>query len=214
MIAEAGHDGESLTPRPSRSGRGVGHRFIRFTGGLWLLFASASAFAGPTGEPEPELRAMLAKAIAAADSFDDRYTAEVWLMDMSGRLKRYIKNDAERLEFLRILHREAAQARIPPELALAVIETESRFDRYAISVAGAQGYMQIMPFWLREIAGPDENLFHTRTNLRMGCTILRFYLDRERGNLVNALARYNGSLGQPQYPDHVIKVLNKRWYRG
>lgn len=182
--------------------------------GLLLSFASTAAFAGPTGEPEPELRAMLATAIAAADSFDDRYAAEVWLMDMSGRLKRYIKNDAERLEFLRILHREAAQARIPPELALAVIETESRFDRYAISVAGAQGYMQIMPFWLREIAGPDENLFHTKTNLRMGCTILRFYLDREKGNLVNALARYNGSLGQPQYPDHVIKVLNKRWFRG
>ena len=187
---------------------------MRVLGGLSLLFASHSAFAGPTGEPEPELRALLATAIAAADSFDDRYAAEVWLTDMSGRLKRYIKDDQERLEFLRILHRDAAQARIPPELALAVIETESRFDRYAISVAGAQGYMQIMPFWLREIAGPDENLFHTKTNLRMGCTILRFYLDRERGNLVNALARYNGSLGQPQYPDHVIKVLNKRWYRG
>jgi soluble lytic murein transglycosylase-like protein len=113
-----------------------------------------------------------------------------------------------------VLHQEADRANITPELALAVIHIESRFDRYAISSAGAQGYMQIMPFWLREIAGPEENLFHTRTNLRMGCTILRYYLDRSKGDLVKALARYNGSAGKPQYPALVIGVLNKRYYRG
>jgi soluble lytic murein transglycosylase-like protein len=182
--------------------------------GLCLLSLSRAAIAGPTGEPDPELRALLTQAIASADSFDDRYDAEVWLLDMSNRLRRYIADDAERLEFLRVLHREAARANIPPELALAVVDIESRFDRYAISVAGAQGYMQIMPFWLREIAGPEENLFHTKTNLRMGCTILRYYLDREKGNLVNALARYNGSYGKPDYPALVLKVLDKRWYRG
>lgn len=172
------------------------------------------ALAGPTGEPEPELRALLREVIAEADSFEDRFTAEVWLVDMSGRLKRFIKDDEERLEFLRILHREAQRARIPPELALAVIEVESRFNHFAVSSAGAQGYMQIMPFWLKEIAGPGENLFHTKTNLRMGCTILRFYLDKERGNLVGALARYNGSYGKPQYPNLVLRALNRRWHRG
>lgn len=181
---------------------------------LMLSAGVPMAQAGPTGEPEPELRALLKRAVADADSFEHRFDAEVWLVDMSGRLKRFIKNDAERLHFLRVLHREAQRARIPPELALAVIEVESRFDRYAISSAGAQGYMQIMPFWLKEIAGPEENLFHTQTNLRMGCTILRYYLDRERGNLVGALARYNGSYGKPTYPNLVLRALNRRWHRG
>lgn len=179
-----------------------------------LLTGSPPVLAGPTGTPEPELRTLLTQAIVASDSFDDRFEAEVWLTDMNGRLQRFMGSGAERLEFLRLLHREAARARIPPELALAVIEVESRFDRFAISSAGAQGYMQIMPFWLKEIAGPEENLFHARTNLRMGCTILRYYLDRERGDLFKALARYNGSYGKPQYPDLVLRVLNRRWYRG
>lgn len=185
---------------------------------LGLLFCALThspiAPAGPTGQMEPELRRLLEAAVVAADSFDHRFDAEIWLSDMSGRLQRFIRGDDERLEFLRILHAEAQRARIPPELALAVIEVESRFDRFAISSAGAQGYMQIMPFWLKEIAGPEENLFHTRTNLRMGCTILRFYLDKERGNLVNALARYNGSYGKPKYPNLVLRALNRRWYRG
>ena len=163
---------------------------------------------------EPELRKLLDRAIHEADSFEHRFDAEVWLTDMSGRLQRFIKDDQERMEFLRILHAEARRARIPPELALAVIEVESRFDRFAISSAGAQGYMQIMPFWLKEIAGPEENLFHARTNLRMGCTILRYYLDKERGSLVPALARYNGSYGKPKYPNLVLQAMNRRWYRG
>jgi soluble lytic murein transglycosylase-like protein len=187
---------------------------MRGLAAVLLLITSAASFAGPTGEPEAELRALLRKAIADSNSFHDRFDAEVWLVDMSGRLKRSILDDKERLEFLRLLHQEADRANITPELALAVIQIESGFDRYALSTAGAQGYMQIMPFWLREIAGPEENLFHTRTNLRMGCTILRYYLDRERGDLAKALARYNGSYGKPQYPALVINAMNKRWYRG
>lgn len=179
-----------------------------------MLVSPLAAHAGPTGEPEPELRDLLKKAIASSDSFNDRYEAEVWLVDMSARLKRFIPDEGKRLDFLRLLHAEAGRANVPPELALAVIEVESRFDRYAISSAGAQGYMQIMPFWLAEIAGPEENLFHTRTNVRMGCTILRFYLDREKGDLVKALQRYNGSYGKPQYPTLVLNALNRRWYRG
>ncbi|HEX4871896.1 MAG TPA: lytic transglycosylase domain-containing protein [Nevskiaceae bacterium] len=180
---------------------------------LWGLGA-APVLAGPRGELDPELREALSAALQDADSFEDRFTAEVWLADMSQRLARYMPDAAERVEFLQQVHREATRARIPPELALAVIHVESRFDRFAISVAGAQGYMQIMPFWLKEIAGPEENLFHTRTNLRMGCTILRHYLDKERGNLFNALGRYNGSLGRAEYPNKVLDALNQRWFRG
>lgn len=178
------------------------------------MLCGSLVHAGPTGEPEPELRELLEAAIAEADSFDHRFDAEVWLIDMSGRLERFIKDDAERLEFLRTLHREAKRAKLPPELALAVIEVESLFQRFALSTAGAQGYMQIMPFWLHEIASPHDNLFNTQTNLRMGCTILRFYLDKEQGDLFGALGRYNGSYGKAKYPNKVIRALNRRWHRG
>ena len=180
--------------------------------GMTFLF-SASVHAGPTGEMEPELRKVLVDAIQESDSFNDRFDAEVWLTDMSGRLKKYMPDAKERLSFLRLLHAEATHARIPPELALAVIQVESRFDRYAISSAGAQGLMQIMPFWLKEIGGKGDNLFKMRTNLRMGCTILRFYIDKEKGKLVPALQRYNGSYGKPDYPYMVLEALNKKWYR-
>lgn len=174
---------------------------------------SAPAFAGPTGEPEPELRAAMSKAIAAADSFEHRYDAEVWLVDMSGRLKRIVPDENKRLELLRLIHSEARRAKLAPELVLAVIDVESRFDAFAVSSAGAQGLMQIMPFWLKEIGRPNDNLFHPRTNLRMGCTILQFYLEKSRGNMIEALARYNGSYGKPEYPTLVVNALNRRWYR-
>lgn len=186
----------------------------------WLLlafFCITPAFAGPTGDPDPELRVLLEKAIANSENFQDQYDAEVWLTDMSVRLQRHVPKalpDAEeRLQFLRLLHSEAQRARVQPELALAVIDVESRFNRHAISSAGAQGYMQIMPFWLKELKRSDASLFDARTNLRMGCTILRYYYDMERGDLVKALARYNGSYGRREYPDQVIRALNKRWYR-
>ncbi|MBI2384044.1 MAG: lytic transglycosylase domain-containing protein [Gammaproteobacteria bacterium] len=183
--------------------------------GLWLW--SADAAAGPTGEPEPALRQALMQAVAAADSFDHRYDAEVWLADMSDRLGRYapaaLPDARQRLEFLRILHAEATRAGVPAELALAVIEVESRFDRHAVSRSGAQGYMQIMPFWLARIGKVGDNLFHARTNLRMGCTILKYYLDRERGDTVKALQRYNGSYGKADYPHKVLDALTRRWFR-
>lgn len=180
--------------------------------GLWLALAGAPAYAGPTGEPEPELRALLAKNIDAADGFEHRFDAEVWFVDMSGRLQPFVKDDAQRLQLLRLVHSEARRAKLAPELVLSVIEVESRFNRYAVSSAGAQGLMQIMPFWLKEIGKPDDNLFHTQTNLRMGCTILKFYLDKEHGNLINALGRYNGSYGKPDYPMLVVNALNRHWY--
>ena len=181
-----------------------------------MLGFCATAQAAPAitaAVPDPELRQRLVEAINAADSFEHRYDAEVWLVDMSSRLKRLLPDDNQRLEILRLVHRESRRAKLAPELVLSVIEVESYFDRYAVSVAGAQGLMQVMPFWLREIGKPDDNLFHVETNLRMGCTILKFYLDKEQGNLVNALGRYNGSLGRVEYPVKVINALNRRWYR-
>lgn len=173
--------------------------------------------AGALQEPDPQLRALLLDAITAADSFEHRFDAEVWLADMSDRMSRYVPkampDTRERLAFLRLLHSEATRANVPPELVLSVIEVESRFDRFAVSVSGAQGYMQVMPFWLEELKRPHDNLFHATTNLRLGCTILKYYLDREKGDLVRALARYNGSYGRPQYPYKVLEALNRRWFR-
>jgi soluble lytic murein transglycosylase-like protein len=179
------------------------------------LLLATPAYAGPTGEPEPELRARLARAIQDGDGFDDRFAAEVWLADMSTRMQHYVPkalpDPARRLDFLRVVHAEAAKARVSPELVLAVINVESGFDRLAISRSGAFGYMQIMPFWLQEIGQGGDNLFQTRTNLRMGCTILRYYLDVERGNYKRALERYNGSYGRADYPYLVLRLLNRHW---
>ena len=163
--------------------------------------------------PNDELRILLQKAIQNSDSFEDRFDAEVWLLDMSNRLKKKIKNPEKRLQLLRQIHQEAKKAELHPELVLAVIDVESNFDRFAISTAGAQGLMQVMPFWLKEIGQPRDSLFNVRTNLRMGCTILKYYIEKEKGDLTRALARYNGSLGRYKYPNKVFKLLNKRWFK-
>mgnify|MGYP001812236158 FL=1 len=163
--------------------------------------------------PDPELRDALRAAANESKSFTDRFHAEVWLTDMSRRLERQVKDPEERIKLLTLIHMEAARVELPPELILAVIEVESNFDRYAVSVAGALGLMQIMPFWLDEIGRPDDNLLHTDTNLRYGCTILRFYLDKENGDLRRALGRYNGSLGKRKYPNKVIDKLSRKWFQ-
>jgi len=162
---------------------------------------------------DTELREALIKAISQADSFSDRFEAEVWLMDMSGRLERRVEDEEERLELLKTVHYEAKRADLPPEMVLAVIQTESNFNRWAISVAGAQGLMQIMPFWLKEIGREGDSLFSVQTNLRFGCTILRHYLDKENGDWTKALARYNGSYGRAKYPRKVFTNLRKNWFR-
>ncbi len=141
----------------------------------------------------------------------DRYQQEAWLADMSRRLERRIPDARERTELLRLVQREANRAGLPPELVLAVIQVESDFDRWAVSRAGAIGLMQVMPFWLKELGRPGDDLFHVPTNLRLGCTILRHYLDMEKGNLVRALARYNGSLGSYRYPRRVLTALRTQW---
>ncbi|UCD67906.1 MAG: lytic transglycosylase domain-containing protein [Betaproteobacteria bacterium] len=145
-------------------------------------------------------------------AFDDEMDAAVWLADMSTRLRKYIPDEAERHEFLVTVHYEATRAGLDPQLVLAVVHVESAFRRYAISKAGAQGYMQVMPFWVKLIGNQDShNLFDSRTNLRYGCVILRHYLDIEQGNLFRALGRYNGSLGKARYPNLVRRKWHGKW---
>jgi len=179
---------------------------------LWLLSMSV-VLAATQERPDDALRSVLEKAIGESGSFTDRFDAEVWLMDMSSRLKSRVPDDAKRLDLLKNIHYEATKADLPPEMVLAVINVESNFDPWAISYAGAQGLMQVMPFWLKEIPQAGDNLFDIRTNLRFGCTILKHYLKREKGDYQRALARYNGSLGKVWYPNRVFDALNKRWFR-
>lgn len=176
-----------------------------------LLFATAPVFA--QSPLDPELREALRAAVNETASFEDRFDAEVWLVDMSARLERQVKDPEERIRILKLVHLEATRANLPPNLVLAVIDTESNFDPYAISVADARGLMQIMPFWKDEIGRPGDNLLHIDTNLRYGCTILRHYLDKENGDLRRALGRYNGSLGKRKYPNKVIDKLTTKWYQ-
>ena len=177
-----------------------------------VLLAPANAWAQET--LDPELREALRVAAGAADSFDDRFDAEVWLADMSRRLERQVTDPEERMRILSRVHYEASIAGLEPELVLAVIEVESNFDTYAVSVAGALGLMQVMPFWRNEIGRPGDNLIHLETKLRYGCTILKFYPDKENGDLRRALGRYNGSLGRRKYPNKVIDKLSKKWFQG
>ena len=134
-----------------------------------------------------------------------------WLAEMDARLERRLPDRKQRLELLRTVHYEATRARLDPQLVLGIIEVESGFRKYAVSRAGARGYMQVMPFWVKLIGQPGHNLFHLRTNLAYGCAILRFYLDMENGDYYRALGRYNGSLGKPEYPNLVLAAWRGRW---
>lgn len=171
---------------------------------LFSLLALSTAHGASQSGPDPELIALLKGAANEASSFDDHFDAQVWLTDMSIRTSRYVKDDEERLHILRAAHREAKRASLPIDLVLGVIHTESLFQRFAISVAGAQGLMQIMPFWKEEIGRPQDNLMDIDTNLRYGCTILSYYLKISRNDITEALARYNGSYGKMKYPNKVF----------
>ena len=162
---------------------------------------------------DPILREKLEAALKEPLAFEDRFEAEVWLTDMAGRLARRVPDPDERLEILTTVHREAARVGLPPEMILAVIDVESGFQRYAVSRTNAQGLMQIMRFWLDELHMPGHALLDIPNNVRMGCTILRYYYDLEGGNWTLALARYNGSRGSRKYPDLVYERLRTRWFR-
>lgn len=134
-----------------------------------------------------------------------------WLAEMSRRLEKRIPDRTYREELLTAVHYEATRAGLDPQLVLGLIQVESAFRKYAVSSAGARGFMQVMPFWIKTIGRPADNLFHLRTNLRYGCTILRHYLDIEKGDLFRALGRYNGSLGRAEYPNLVRAAWEKHW---
>ncbi|WP_241263302.1 lytic transglycosylase domain-containing protein [Parahaliea mediterranea] len=195
--------------------RRLRHPGPRMWAGLCLLltnlWASAIAAQPADSQERAELRRFLERTINSADSFQDRYDAEVWLVDMSARLSRFVDDPSRRLVLLRQVHAAAIRAALPPELVLAVIEVESHFDRFAISRVGAQGMMQVMPFWKDEIGRPDDNLTDNLTNLEYGCRILQFYLEREDGHLHRALAAYNGSSGSRRYSDKVKRAWKSRW---
>lgn len=178
---------------------------------LMLVPATATAQAEPDN-PDPSLLEALSDAMATEDGFTDRFDAQVWLVDMSGRLAPFMPDEDERHHFLRLLHREATRAGVDPQLVLALIHVESLFDRFALSHAGARGIMQVMPFWKNEIGREDDNLFDLETNLRYGTTILAHYLDMEDGDEVGGLGRYNGSYGQTWYPERVFNAYQSRWY--
>lgn len=144
-------------------------------------------------------------------AFDDEQEARAWLAAMTSRLAKKMPDRVAREEFLLTVHYEAKRAGLDPQLVLGLIQVESAFRKYAVSTAGARGYMQIMPFWAKLIGTADQNLFHLRTNLRYGCVILRHYLDIEDGNLFRALGRYNGSLGKAEYPNLVLRAWHGNW---
>lgn len=138
-----------------------------------------------------------------------------WLYEMSARLAKFIPDARERETILINVQYEAKRAGLDVQLILGLIEVESMFRRYAISGVGARGLMQVMPFWVRHIGTSGHNLFEIRTNLRYGCTILRYYIDRERGDITRALARYNGSLGRMTYPNKIYAAMRRNWiYNG
>ena len=161
------------------------------------------------------VRAVLQQSVsdqaAAKPAFSTQADADAWMSEMSHRLEKRLPDKRYRMDFLNTVHYEATRAGLDPQLVLGLIEVESGFKKYAVSSAGARGYMQVMPFWVREIGTNEQNLFHLRINLRYGCTILRHYLDMEKGDLYRALGRYNGSLGHPEYPNMVRAAWQSHW---
>jgi soluble lytic murein transglycosylase-like protein len=181
-----------------------------------LLAAAMPALAGAQREEDlvPSVVAGLSKAIADAPvpaNYALRPDVAIWIAEMSRRIASKVDSERERRELLATVHYEATRAGLDPQLALGVIYHESGFKKYAVSVAGARGYMQVMPFWVKQIGAADQNLFNLRTNLRYGTVILRYYLDMENGDYYRALGRYNGSLGQPEYPTAVLAAMNRHF---
>ena len=185
--------------------------------GAAFLSAASICLAGNQRE-EPlsnSVKALMQKSISDLAAprliFASQEEGKAWLSEMSQRLQKRMPDQSYREDFLRSVHYEATRAGLDPQMVLGLIQVESGFKKYAFSSVGARGYMQVMPFWVKSIGNPEHNLFHLRLNLRYGCTILRHYLDIERGDLFRALGRYNGSLGRPQYPNLVLGAWKKHW---
>jgi len=176
-----------------------------------VAFAGAQIYEPLADSVRVRLSRMVSDKAPATMHFRQPADGQRWLEEMDKRLEKRIPDRQQRLELLRSVQYEATRARLDPQLVLGVIEVESGFRKYAVSRAGARGYMQVMPFWVKLIGQPSHNLFHLRTNLAFGCVILRHYLDLEKGDYWRALGRYNGSLGKPGYPELVLAAWRGRW---
>lgn len=183
---------------------------------LLLLFPALAQAGAQIYEPlSASVKAVMQQAVsdhaAPRLAFTSETEGKAWLAAMTQRLEKRVSNQKERADFLTTVHYEATRAGLDPQLVLSLIQVESGFKKYALSTAGARGYMQVMPFWVKVIGAKDHNLFHLRINLRYGCTILRHYLDIEKGDYFRALGRYNGSLGQAEYPELVMRAWHGSW---
>jgi soluble lytic murein transglycosylase-like protein len=180
---------------------------------LLVLFATQRP-ALADAQRDPELKAVVASAISGAECFPDKYDSAVWYTLMEPKLRRIVADQTERMLILKTAYCETQRAgaqRLPPGLVLAVIDIESRFNRWAVSSAGAVGLMQVMPFWPQQLGMKRHQLTQVESNMRMGCAILRFYLAKEHNDVRKALARYNGSIGRRDYPDKVITRWTRYW---
>jgi soluble lytic murein transglycosylase-like protein len=191
---------------------------MRLAAALAVLLACCQAWAGNQREEQlaDSVRASLQASIAdrappvllfkggAGD-------AHRWLSEMSKRLERRIPDRKERTDLLKTVQYEAVRNGLDPQLVLGVMQVESGFRKYATSSAGARGYMQVMPFWIKAIGERQHNLYRLRINIRYGCVILRHYLNLENGDFFRALGRYNGSLGQAEYPNLVLSAWKGSW---
>ena len=177
-------------------------------------WAGAQQYEPLAASAQAALHAAVSDRAAPEPKFDSIEDKINWLTEMSRRLEKRIPDRQARLELLKTVRYEAQRAGLDPQMVLGLIQVESGFRKYAVSSAGARGLMQVMPFWVKLIGSKDSNLFHLRTNLRFGCTIMRHYLDLEKGDLFRALGRYNGSLGKPEYPDMVRATWEKQWAWG
>jgi soluble lytic murein transglycosylase-like protein len=200
-------------PRSLSLGRIIPRTLVAL--GLSLIVNATFAGAQREEQLSDSVKSALHKAVAdtpiARNYFESELHEQAWLSDMSSRLKKKFGEVEDSLDFLRTVHYEAMRAGLDPEMVLGLIQVESNFRKYALSTAGARGYMQVMPFWVKQIGSKDHNLFNLRTNLRYGCIILRHYLNLEKGDYFRALGRYNGSLGKAEYPTLVVNAWKNRW---
>jgi soluble lytic murein transglycosylase-like protein len=189
---------------------------FKYISAVLFILCVLQAHAQDIIEPEADdaLVESLKAALSQPNTFEDQYIGQVWLAAMSTPLSRWIKDPDERIELLTLIHSEATRANLEPGLILALIQVESAFDCYAVSYAGARGIMQVMPFWKKEIGREEDSLLECATNLRYGTTILAHYLEIEKGSLIKALARYNGSRGQTWYPKRVLTYWHQYWRIG
>ena len=201
---------------------GSNHFMFRAAATIAALFALAPALLSAPAQAGQQVEERLAPSVVAglqraiADSpvpgdYVKSAGVRAWLDEMSKRLAPKVPDGQSRDEFMATVHYESARAGLDPQLVLGVIYHESGLKKYAFSIVGARGYMQVMPFWVKQIGTPDQNLFNLRTNLRYGTVILRHYLDIENGDYYRALGRYNGSLGQAEYPNAVLAALNRHF---